>query len=80
VDEHDILSQISRLVDEEHGLQQSHAGKPLTTEEQDSLRSIHVARDRYWDLLRQFRACRDAGQDADRAALRPDKVVAAYRQ
>ncbi|MGH2813844.1 MAG: DUF2630 family protein, partial [Actinomycetota bacterium] len=36
--------------------------------------------DQCWDLLRQRRARRDAGQDPDTAQLRPEGTVEGYLQ
>jgi hypothetical protein len=39
-----------------------------------------VTLDQCWDLLRQRRARRAAGQDPDDVAVRPEEVVEHYRQ
>jgi uncharacterized protein DUF2630 len=39
-----------------------------------------VELDRCWDLLRQRRARRDAGQDPDLAEARPERTVEGYLQ
>jgi hypothetical protein len=39
-----------------------------------------VALDQCWDLLRQRRARRDAGQDPDAATVRSERVVEGYQQ
>jgi hypothetical protein len=80
VDDREIMSEINRLVQEEHRLERGHMGKPLSPDEEQYVRSIHVARDRCWDLLRQLRARRNAGQDPADVELRPATVVEAYRQ
>jgi uncharacterized protein DUF2630 len=76
----EIVKRISDLTEEEHGLEQAHAGSPLDADELDRLRSIEVALDQCWDLLRQRRARRDAGQDPDTAHVRPESVVENYQQ
>ena len=46
-----------------------------------ALEVLRVARDQYWDLLRQRRARHDAGLDADDTALlRFRDTVEAYEQ
>jgi len=80
MDDVDIVERIGRLSDEEHQLERSHIGKPLGPEELERLRSIEVALDQCWDLLRQRRARREAGQDPDQARMRPESVVEGYRQ
>ena len=44
------------------------------------LRATEVALDQCWDLLRQRRARRYAGQDPDGAQVRPKDVVEGYQQ
>jgi len=75
-----IVTEINRLSEEEHRLEEAHVGEGLSPEESEKLRTIEVALDRCWDLLRQRRARRDAGQDPDDATLRPAPVVENYRQ
>jgi hypothetical protein len=81
-DDQDIISDIDQLVDEEHALEQRHSGdsEPLTDEEKARLRALEVHLDQLWDLLRQRRARRNAGQDPDGAAERDPSVVERYRQ
>ena len=75
-----IRTHIEDLVAEEHRLlEHGDAGK-LTTDDQDRLKTIEVQLDQYWDLLRQRRARRDAGQDPNVAHLRSENVVEHYRQ
>ncbi|HKY14529.1 MAG TPA: DUF2630 family protein, partial [Microthrixaceae bacterium] len=38
------------------------------------------ALDQCWDLLRQRRARRDAGEDPDEAMIRPEDMVEEYEQ
>jgi hypothetical protein len=75
-----IVQRISELADEEHQLERTHAGTSLSDEEQSRLRAIEVALDQCWDLLRQRRARRTAGQDPDAAAVRPESTVEGYKQ
>jgi len=80
VDDQEIVAEIGRLADQEHALEEAHVGDGLSPEDADKLRAIEVALDRCWDLLRQRRARRDAGQDPDDAAARPASVVEHYQQ
>ena len=80
MDDADIVRRIGQLADEEHSLERAHAGKALSDEELDRLRALEVALDQCWDLLRQRRARRRAGQDPDAATVRPEEVVERYRQ
>ena len=80
MDDADIVRRISELADEEHQLEQAHAGKALSDDELDRLRAVEVALDQCWDLLRQRRARRSAGQDPDEATVRPEEVIERYKQ
>jgi hypothetical protein len=80
MDDAEIVQRIGELSDEEHRLEQTHAGSPLSGDELDRLRSLEIALDQCWDLLRQRRARRAAGQDPDDAAVRPASVVEGYQQ
>jgi hypothetical protein len=77
----EILDRINSLVEEEHALfARSREGAGLSDSEHTRLRSLEVALDQCWDLLRQRRAHRDAGQDAADAAVRDPGTVEGYRQ
>lgn len=76
----EIVQRIGELADEEHRLERSHAGEPLGEEQLERLRSIEVNLDQCWDLLRQRRARREAGQNPDDANVRSETVVENYRQ
>ena len=76
----DILSRITTLADEEHALERSHAGPGLAGDQIARLREIESSLDRCWDLLRQRRARRQAGQDPDLARPRPASTVEGYEQ
>ena len=80
MDDLEIVARIGELTDEEHALERAHSGKPLSDAELERLRAIEVALDQCWDLLRQRRARRDAGQDPVEAAARPEGVVEGYEQ
>ena len=76
----EIIGRISELAAEEHRLELSHAADGLGEEDKDRLRSIEIALDQCWDLLRQRRARRHAGQDPDTSEARPPSVVEGYEQ
>jgi hypothetical protein len=80
MDEIEIVHRIGKLVEDEHALEREHAGTPPTEAEGALLREIEVALDQCWDLLRQRRARREAGQDPNDAAVRPVRVVEGYQQ
>jgi hypothetical protein len=76
----DLEVEISLLVEEERRLERANARRRRTPEEERQLKSIAVAIEQRWDLVRQRRARRSAGQDPDGAQLRSAQVVAGYRQ
>ncbi|MGH2353924.1 MAG: DUF2630 family protein [Chloroflexota bacterium] len=80
MDDREILRRITALADEEHRLEGGHAGDELSNEEGQRLRAIEVTLDQCWDLLRQRRARRAAGEDADGANVRPESTVEGYQQ
>ena len=80
MDDHEIVTRINELAERERQLEESHVGEELTPEEDEQRRKLEVALDQCWDLLRQRRARRNAGQDPDDASVRPESVVEHYRQ
>jgi hypothetical protein len=80
VDDADIVRRIGELADEEHSLERSHEGQEPSAQELEKLRQIEVTLDQCWDLLRQRRARRAAGQDPDDVSVRSESVVEGYRQ
>lgn len=75
----DVLAQISKMVEEEHALR-AQAVEELSPDDQDRIAALEVRLDQCWDLLRQRRAKRSAGQDASEAHVRSSDVVEHYRQ
>jgi len=77
----EVLSRIGALVDEEHGLlARSREIDGLAPEDHDRLQAVEVQLDQCWDLLRQRRARRAAGQDPDQATVRGEGTVEHYSQ
>jgi hypothetical protein len=73
----EVMSHIETLIAEEQRLyHQSH----LSDTEKLELESLQVQLDQYWDLLRQRRALRNAGDDPDQAQLRGPDIVENYEQ
>jgi hypothetical protein len=76
-----ILSEIHRLVDEEHRLRnQVQKGEISSDEERARLREVEESLDQCWDLLRQRRAVREVGGDPTTAQARPKSEVEGYIQ
>ncbi|MFI7700028.1 DUF2630 family protein [Nonomuraea sp. NPDC049480] len=77
----EILIRISALVDEEHELRDRLADGDVTTDEEHArIKQLETALDQCWDLLRQRRARRSAGENPDNASVRPANEVENYRQ
>lgn len=72
-----VLHRIEDLVGQEH---QMLARETMSKEDQGRLRALQVELDQCWDLLRQRRALRAAGQDADMAQVRSPEIVEKYEQ
>lgn len=75
-----VHERIERLVAEEHELWEREAAGKTTADDRERLESVKLALDQCWDLLRQRRALRDAGRDADSARARDTRVVESYEQ
>ncbi len=80
MDDLDLVRRIGELADEERRLEGAHQGQRLGPAEVERLRSVEVALDQCWDLLRQRRARRNVGADPDGAAVRSEGTVEGYRQ
>jgi hypothetical protein len=80
VDDAELLSRIQALVDEEHHLERDRGSDPPDAGTKARLADLEVALDQCWDLLRQRRARRHAGEDPDAARPRPEGTVEGYQQ
>ena len=79
MDDKQVLDRIGALVEEEHALERQ-ATEGLDEDQQARLHEVEVQLDQCWDLLRQRRARRNAGQDPDTANVRPEGTVEGYLQ
>ena len=75
-----ILERITELSEEELHLEEQLSADAHSDESRTRLSSIEVELDQCWDLLRQRRARRSAGQDPDDAHVRSAGVVEHYLQ
>ena len=75
-----VLAHIQELVEEEHRLFGQGEHGALGDADRQKLTEVQVELDRCWDLLRQRRALRQAGQDPDMAQVRSAQVVENYEQ
>jgi hypothetical protein len=80
VDDNQIRVRIEELVAEEHRLWDDEAAGSSSTEDARGLAEAKVTLDELWDLLRQRRALRAAGQDPGAAELRDERTVESYEQ
>jgi hypothetical protein len=80
MDDKQIREHIEQLVAEEHHLLERGETRTLSPDDRRRLESLEVQLDQFWDLLRQRRARRDAGQDPNVAHLRSEGTVEHYRQ
>jgi hypothetical protein len=81
MDDTEILSQIKELVAEEHDLRERLGrGELEATDEHTRLSALEESLDQCWDLLRQRRARRSAGDDPGEASARPTSEVEDYLQ
>ena len=75
-----IHGAIDRMVAEEHELWERESAGEATEADRQRLDALRVSLDQCWDLLRQRRARREAGQSPDAAELRSPEVVERYEQ
>jgi hypothetical protein len=84
MDDQSILTRIDALVDEEHALlgreEADAVDRDALAADHERLHEVSIELDRCWDLLRQRRARRDAGQDPEQARARDPAVVEKYLQ
>ena len=80
MDDKEIVARIDALAEEEQRLEEAHVGEGLSDEELKRKRELEVTLDQLWDMLRQRRAKRHAGQDPDSAQVRPADTVEGYLQ
>jgi hypothetical protein len=74
-----VADHIEALVAEEHRLlDRGGSAGGLSPDEHARLEAVRVELDRLWDLMRQRRARRDAGQDPDDASERDAGTVENY--
>jgi len=72
-----VLAHIKQLTEKEEQLY----GKPdLSDQEVKDLHTVKSELDQYWDLLRQRRAFRDAGEDPNRAKMRSSDTIENYKE
>jgi hypothetical protein len=73
-----VMSRIDELAREEHELFEKESAGKASDAERERLKRLQVTLDQCWDLLRQRRARRAAGQDPAEAKVRDEKIVENY--
>ena len=77
----DLRARIGKLVAEEHDLRRRRAEGSISGDaERARLQALEVELDQCWDLLRQRRARRAAGEDPSSAEPRDENTVERYQQ
>jgi hypothetical protein len=80
MDDSQIHQTIEQLVAEEHELWQRESAGDANDDDRRRLRALEVSLDQCWDLMRQRRALRESGLDANAAGVRAPEVVERYEQ
>jgi Protein of unknown function (DUF2630) len=80
LDDQQIHNSIDQMVSEEHQLWERESAGDASDADRQRLEALRVSLDQCWDLLRQRRARRNAGQDPEGAEVRPPGVVEHYQQ
>ena len=80
MDDRAPIERINTLMEEEHALLEKAPSGGMTEAEHARLHQLEIELDQCWDLLRQRRARRAAGEDPSEAEVRPPSVVEGYQQ
>lgn len=78
MEDHRVMSKIDELAREEHELFEKESSGKASDADRARLKHLQVTLDQCWDLLRQRRARRAAGQDPNEAKVRDEKIVENY--
>lgn len=76
-EDNSVINHIRQLTEKEVYL---YGKSELTDQDAEDLQTVKSELDRYWDLLRQRRAFRDAGDDPDRAQMRSADTIEHYKK
>jgi hypothetical protein len=72
-----VMAPIKQLTEKEEHL---YGKSDLSNQEVKDLHTVKSELDQYWDLLRQRRAFRDAGDDPNRAEMRSSDTIENYQK
>ncbi|HEX3066515.1 MAG TPA: DUF2630 family protein [Candidatus Polarisedimenticolia bacterium] len=78
MEDHHVMGKIDELAREEHELFAKESAGKASDADKARLKHLQVMLDQCWDLLRQRRARRAAGQDPNDAKVRDEKIVENY--
>ena len=78
--DNDVLSKISELVDEEHRLLEQRGSGEMGEDGHKRIAELEIQLDQCWDFLRQRRAAREAGRDEATVSVRDPSIVERYQQ
>ncbi len=78
MEDHRVMNKIDELAREEHELFEKESSGKASDADRARLKHLQVTLDQCWDLLRQRRARRAAGQDPNEASVRDEKTVENY--
>jgi len=78
MEDHHVMGKIDELAREEHALFEKESQGKASDADKARLKHLQVVLDQAWDLLRQRRARRAAGQDPNEAKVRDEKTVENY--
>ena len=78
MEDHHVMGKIDELAREEHALFEKESAGKASDADKARLKHLQVTLDQCWDLLRQRRARRAAGQDPNDAKVRDEKIVENY--
>ncbi|MDO3645250.1 DUF2630 family protein [Mucilaginibacter sp. L3T2-6] len=72
-----VLAYIKQLTEKE---EEMYGNPDLNDADIKALHTVQSELDQYWDLLRQRRAFRDAGEDPERAKMRSSETIENYKE
>lgn len=72
-----VLIHIKQLTEKEELL---YSKTDLSDQDVKDIHTVKTELDQYWDLLRQRRAFRDAGDDPNRAQMRSSDTIEHYKE
>ena len=75
-EDNNVMAHIRDLTEKEEKL---YGKEDLSDQDVKDMHTVKAQLDQYWDLLRQRRAFRDAGDDPERAKMRSNETIENYK-